>query len=46
MATTPQQRIEEDLKASMKARDAERTSTLRMLLAALKNEKISLGHEV
>src|SRR4029078_9507498 len=44
--STPQQRIEEDLKQSMKARDAERTSTLRMLLASLKNEKISLGHEV
>jgi len=43
---TPQQRVEEDLKQSMKARDAERTGTLRMLLAALKNEKISLGHEV
>ena len=43
---TPQQRIEEDVKLAMKARDAERTSTLRMLLAALKNEKISLGHEV
>jgi uncharacterized protein YqeY len=44
--STPQQRVEEDLKQSMKARDAERTSTLRMLLAALKNERISLGHEV
>src|ERR1051325_3948596 len=44
--STPQQRVEEDLKQSMKARDAERTSTLRMLLASLKNEKISLGHEV
>jgi len=31
---------------SMKARDAERTSTLRMLLAELKNERIKLGHEV
>ena len=30
----------------MKARDAERTSTLRMLLAELKNERIKLGHEV
>ncbi len=43
---TPQQRVEGDLKQSMKARDAERTSTLRMLLAALKNERINLGHEV
>ena len=30
----------------MKARDAERTSTLRMLLSELKNERIKLGHEV
>ena len=29
----------------MKARDADRTSTLRMLLAELKNERIKLGHE-
>jgi uncharacterized protein YqeY len=43
---TPQDRVQEDLKNAMKARDAERTSTLRMLLAALKNERIQLGHEV
>ncbi len=43
---TPQERVQEDLKQAMKARDAERTSTLRMLLAALKNERIQLGHEV
>ncbi|HEV8630293.1 MAG TPA: GatB/YqeY domain-containing protein [Thermoanaerobaculia bacterium] len=42
----PQERVQEDLKQSMKARDAERTSTLRMLLAELKNERIKLGHEV
>jgi uncharacterized protein YqeY len=42
----PQQRISEDLKAAMKARDAERTSTLRLLLAELKNERIRVGHEV
>lgn len=45
-APTPQERIQNDLKESMKARDAERTSTLRMLLAELKNERIKLGHEV
>ncbi len=38
--------IRADLTASMKARDAERTSTLRMLQAAIKNEQISLGHEL
>jgi hypothetical protein len=42
----PQERISEDLKRAMKARDAERTSTLRMLLAELKNERIRAGHEV
>jgi uncharacterized protein YqeY len=30
----------------MKARTAERTSTLRMLQAAIKNEQINLGHEL
>jgi uncharacterized protein YqeY len=42
----PQERVQQDLKEAMKARDAERTSTLRMLLAELKNERIKLGHEV
>ena len=46
MSSSPQQRIQEELQQSMKARDAERTSTLRMLLAELKNERIKLGHEV
>jgi uncharacterized protein YqeY len=45
-APSPQERIQNDLKQAMKARDAERTSTLRMLLAELKNERIKLGHEV
>ena len=35
-----QSRIEEDLKASMKSGDKRRVATLRLLLAALKNEKI------
>ena len=43
---TPQQRIEAELKTAMKASDRERTSTLRMLLADLKNEKIKRGAEV
>jgi uncharacterized protein YqeY len=42
----PQERIQDDLKESMKARDAERTGTLRMLLAEIKNEKIRLGREL
>jgi hypothetical protein len=44
--STPQERLQEDLKQAMKARDAERTGALRMLLAELKNERIKLGHEV
>ena len=35
-----QARFEEDLKAAMKKGDKRRTATLRLLLAALKNEKI------
>lgn len=40
------EKIRLDLTESMKARNAERTSTLRMLQSALKNEQISLGHEL
>lgn len=40
------ERIRTDLTASMKARDAARTSTLRLLQAALKNEQIDRGHEL
>src|ERR1700730_16312264 len=40
------EQIRADLTGSMKARTAERTSTLRMLQAALKNEQISVGHEL
>src|SRR6476660_3767794 len=36
-----QKRIEEDLKAAMKSGDKRRVSTLRLLLSALKNEKIN-----
>jgi uncharacterized protein len=43
---TPQERIQDDLKEAMKARDVERTSTLRMLLAEIKNEKIRHGREL
>jgi uncharacterized protein YqeY len=40
------EQIRADLTAAMKARDAERTSNLRMLQAALKNEQINVGHEL
>jgi uncharacterized protein YqeY len=40
------ERIRADLTESMKARSADRTSTLRMLQAALKNEQINVGHEL
>lgn len=40
------EQVRADLTESMKARTAERTSTLRMLQAAIKNEQISLGHEL
>ena len=39
-------RIEEDLKAAMKAGDRVRVSTLRLLLAALKNEKIQAHRDL
>lgn len=40
------EQIRADLTESMKARTAERTSTLRMLQSALKNEQINAGHEL
>jgi uncharacterized protein YqeY len=45
MATLTE-RIRGELTESMKARDAARTSTLRMLQAAFKNEQIEKGHEL
>ncbi|MEO1367787.1 MAG: GatB/YqeY domain-containing protein [Acidobacteriota bacterium] len=44
--STPQENLQADLKAAMKARDAGRVSTLRMLLTAVKNEKINKGDEL
>jgi uncharacterized protein YqeY len=44
--TSPQQRIEADLKAAMKAGEKERLSTLRLLLTEIKNERIRRGSEV
>jgi uncharacterized protein YqeY len=43
---TPQQQIEQDLTAAMKAREKEKVSTLRLLLTAIKNERIRLGDEI
>ena len=40
------EKVRADLTESMKARDAERTSTLRMLQASLKNEQIDKGREL
>lgn len=40
------ERIRTELTDAMKARDALRTSTLRMLQAAFKNEQIEKGHEL
>lgn len=45
MATLTE-RIKADLTESMKARDAARTSTLRMVQSALKNEQIEKGREL
>jgi len=43
---SPQQRVEADLKAALKAGDKERLSTLRLLLTEVKNERIRRGAEV
>src|ERR1700759_3845365 len=43
---TPQQRIEAEGKPAMKSGGKERLSTLRMLLAEIKNERIRKGGEV
>ena len=46
MSDDPQQRVEADLKTAMKAREKERTATLRMLLTEVKNERIRRGEPV
>lgn len=40
------EQIRADMTESMKARTAERTSTLRMLQSSIKNEQINAGHEL
>lgn len=44
--STPQERLQDDIKTAMKAQDKERLGAQRMLLAAVKNEKIELGHDL
>lgn len=46
MSDTPQQRIEADVKAALKAGEKERLATLRLLLTEIKNEKIRRMGEV
>lgn len=43
---TPQETLQQELADAMKAGDKARTSTLRMLLTAVKNERIARGEEV
>lgn len=43
---TPQETLQQQLADAMKAGDKARTSTLRMLLTAVKNERIARGEEV
>ena len=44
--STPQQRIEEQVRQALKAGEKERLATLRMLLNSIKNERIRTGEEV
>jgi uncharacterized protein YqeY len=44
--TTPQQEIEKQVQAALKAGEQERLATLRMLLSAIQNERIRTGAAV
>lgn len=44
--SSPRQQIEGDIQKALKAGDKERLSTLRMLLSAIDNERISRGEEI
>jgi uncharacterized protein YqeY len=44
--STPQARLEADVRAALKAGDKERLATLRMLLAELQNDHLGSGKEV
>ena len=46
MSDHPRGRVEADVKAALKAGEKERLATLRMLLAAVKNEAIAGGGEI
>jgi uncharacterized protein len=39
------ERIQSDLTAAMKARDAETVATLRMVVAAIRNQRVAAGHQ-
>ncbi len=41
---TLKERLQDDLKGAMKAREAEKLTALRMLTAAIKNKEIAVGH--
>ena len=41
---TIHERLQSDLKDAMRARDSMRTTTIRMVLAAIKNLQIEVGH--
>ena len=41
-----QEKIEEDIKTSMRSGDKERTNILRLLISSIKNEKIKKGEEL
>ena len=44
--TSPQEQIEAEVRAALKAGDKERLATLRLLLNSIKNERIRIGAEV
>ncbi len=44
--TTPQHEIQRQVREALKAGDRERLATLRMLLAAIDNERIRIGEDV
>jgi uncharacterized protein YqeY len=44
--TTPQERLQDDIKAALKAGDKERLATVRLLLGEIKNERIRTGVDV
>ena len=44
--SSPQEKIQSDIKEALKAKDKERLGTLRMLLTEIKNEQIRSGKDV